>query len=225
MYIMTVVKLFIGESPDLVKFRLVLKRLSRIIIFLNSGNLIRILDDTREFLLQCFNSSRVLIAGLDGSIFSPCKTFPELSQATCCVIIRYTCKPLSPNFSLSPEVSSSNATPVKLHVNNKCPAVLIEGFANKSCADKGALISCSKYPSNSFSQVRPIWFLNSRLFTSALCCVAQFRLFLDTARSNFFRQPSNSFVVSTAIHQERAVFLVNPFSRGSLVTCSPTLCC
>ena len=146
----------------------------------------------------------------------------ELSRATCYISNRYTCKPFSPNFSLSPEVSSSN---VKLHVNTNCPAVLTKGFAIKGCADEGALISFSKYSNNSFSQFRANWLLNSNLLTSGLCCVAQFRRFLDTPRSNFFRQLFNSFVVSGAIHQERALFLYNPFSRGSLFTCVPMLWC
>ena len=76
-----------------------------------------------------------------------------------------------------------------------------------------------------FSHVRPSWLLNSKLFTSALCCVTQFRRFLDTLRSSFQRQFSSSFIVSRAIHQERVVFLVSPFSKEPLVICCPTLWC
>ena len=44
-------------------------------------------------------------------------------------------------------------------------------------------------------------------------------------RSSFFRQLPSSFVVSTAIHQGRTVFLVNPLSRGSPATSFPMPCC
>ena len=99
---------------------------------------------------------------------------PELSRAVCCVSIRYMCRPLSPSFSLSYEVKASSATPAKLHVNINCPAVLTKGIANKCFADEGALFLSSKCSSSNFSQVRPHWFFNSSLFTSALRWVAQF---------------------------------------------------
>ena len=69
----------------------------------------------------------------------------------------------------------------------------------------------------------PRWHVNSKLFTSAFCCVTQFRLVLNTLQSSFFRQISSSFIVSRAIHQERVVFFVSPFPRGSFVICCATL--
>ena len=89
----------------------------------------------------------------------------------------------------------------------------------------GCIISFSKYSSTNFSHVRPSWLLSSKLFTSVFCWSAQFRLFLDTPQSSFFRQTFRFFIVSRAIHQERAVFLVHIFSRGSFVICFPTLWC
>ena len=83
----------------------------------------------------------------------------------------------------------------------------------------------SEYSSSNFSQIRPSWLINSKLFTSAFYCSAQFRLFLHTPQSSFFRQISRFFNQCRAIHQERAVFLANPFSRGSFVICCPTLWC
>ena len=38
---------------------------------------------------------------------------PESSRATCCIINWYICRQLSPNFNLSHDFRSSNATPVK----------------------------------------------------------------------------------------------------------------
>ena len=146
---------------------------------------------------------------------------PELSRAVSCVSIRYMCRPLSPSFSLSYEVKASSTTPAKLHVNINCPAVLTEGFANKCFADECALFLSSKCSSSNFSQVRPNWFFNSSLFTSGLRWVAQFRRFLDTPRSSFFRQLSRCrcFAITRAIHHGRAVILVKPLSSGSLATC------
>ena len=133
---MSVIKNFVQEPSDLVKFRMVLNRLSRIIILFNCGTLIHIQDDTRDPLLQRFTSGRILMADLDGSICchrhdpsQETRLNPELSPPTCCVSIQYTCKVLSPIFSISPEVNSSNSTTAKLLVNNNCPAVLTKVFA------------------------------------------------------------------------------------------------
>ena len=41
-----------------------------------------------------------------------------LPEVRYCIIIRYTCRLVSPNFSLSHGFRSSNATPAKHHVNN-----------------------------------------------------------------------------------------------------------
>ena len=102
---------------------------------------------------------------------------PELSRATCCMSIRYTCRPLSPNFSLSPEVSSSNANPARFQLNNNCPAVVTKGFAIKGCAYEGALNSFSKYSSNSFSQVSSNW-LSTLIYSP--------RLYVWWPNSDFF---------------------------------------
>ena len=130
-----------------------------------------------------------------------------------------------PNLSLSYEVNASNETPARLHENSNCPAVLTKGFAINDDADEGALIASSKYSYSKFSQVRSSWLCNSSLLTSALCWVAQFRLFRDTPPSSPFRQLSSSFMVSRTIHQRRAVILVALLSRGSLVTCLPVSWC
>ena len=154
---------------------------------------------------------------------------PELSRAKCCVSFRYTLRPLSPMFSLSPEASSFNATPARLHVNNNCPAVLTKRFAIKKLCRRGRphfilevlqqfLLSSR---SNSFSLVRPNWLLTSSLFTSALCWVAQFRRFLDTPRSSLFRGslPILSSYPRLSTRSGRY------FSRWSLVTCFILLLC
>ena len=149
-----------------------------------------------------------------GAAFLLARLNPELSRTVCCVSIRYMCRPLSPSFSLSYEVKASSATPAKLHVNINCPAVLTKGFANKCFAFEGALFLSSKCSSSDFFQVRPNWFFNSSLFTSAVSWVAQFRRFLNTPRSSFFRQLSSCFAVTRAIHQGRAVFLSSTLFRG-----------
>ena len=148
-----------------------------------------------------------------------------LREATYCIIIRYTCKLLSPNFSLSHEFRSSNATPAKHNVNKNWRWVRVKEFVIRSWADEGGLISFPKYSSSNFSHVQPSGLPNSNLFNAAFWCLTQFRSFLDTPRSSFFRKFSNSFIVSRSIHQERVVFLVSPFSRGSIVICCPTLWC
>ena len=144
---------------------------------------------------------------------------PELSRAMCCTNNRYTRIPASPSLSLSYEVDASNATPARRYENRNYPAVLTKGIAINDGADEGALIASSKYSSTKFSRVRPSWVCNSSLLTSALCWMAQLRRFRDTSRSIPFRQFSSSFVVSRAVHQGRALFLVAPYSRGSLVSC------
>ena len=138
-----------------------------------------------------------------------------LQEATYCIIIRYTYKLLSPNFSVSHEFRSSNASPAKSHVEKNWRSVRVKGSASRRWADWGAIISFSKYSSTNFSHVRPSWLLSSKLFTSVFCWSAQFRLFLDTPQSSSFRHFSSSLIVSTSIHQERAVFLVTPFSMDS----------
>ena len=127
---------------------------------------------------------------------------PELSRAICCTSIWYTRRTLSPRRSLSCEVNAANALHAKLHVNINCPAVLTKGFAINGNADECALIASSKYSSSMLSQVHLSWFPNSSLLTSAFCGVAQCNRLRDIPRSNFFRQPSNPLVVSTAIHQD-----------------------
>ena len=103
--------------------------------------------------------------------------------------------------------------------------VRVKQFAIRSWEDEGGLISFSKYSSSNISDVRLSWLLNTNLFTSPFCCSAQFRLFLDTPQSSFFRQISSFSIGSRAIYQERAVFLVNPFPIGSFVICCTTLWC
>ena len=134
-----------------------------------------------------------------------------LHEATYCIIIRHTYELLSPNFSLSHEFRSSYGTPVKHHVKQNRRSVRVKGFAIRSWADEGGLISFSNYSSSNLSDVRPSWLLNTNLFTSPFCCSTQFRLFLDTPQSSFFRQFTSFFIVSRAIHHERVVFFVSPF--------------
>ena len=128
-------------------------------------------------------------------------------------------------FIFSHEFRSFNATSAKHHLNNNWRSIWAKMFAIRSWADEGALISFSRYSSSNFSYVRPSWFLKSNWFTSAFCSFAHFQRFLDTPRSSFCRQFSSSFIVSRAIHQERVVFLVSLFLRGSFVICCPTLWC
>ena len=128
-------------------------------------------------------------------------------------------------FIFSQEFRSFNATSAKHHVSNNWRSIWMKMFAIRSWADGGALISFSKYSSSNFSNVRPSWLLNSNLFTTAFCCVAQLRRFLFNHRWSFCRQFSSPFIVSRAIHQERVVFLVSLFSRGSSVICCPTFWC
>ena len=128
-------------------------------------------------------------------------------------------------FLFSYEFRSFKAFSANHHVNNNWRSVWVKMFAIRGWADEGVLISFSKCSSTNFTHVRPSWLLNSNLFTSAFCCLAQFRRFLDTPRSSFFRQFSSFSIVSRAIHQEGALFLVNPFSRGSFLICCPTLWC
>ena len=97
--------------------------------------------------------------------------------------------------------------------------------SDKRIRHQWQLIASSKYSSSRFSQDRPNWFPNSSLLTSAFCWVAQCRHLLDTLRSSSFRRFSSSFVVSRAIHQVRAVFLVALLSKGSQVTCFPMAWC
>ena len=104
-------------------------------------------------------------------------------------------------------------------------SVRVKGFAIRSWADEGWLISFSKYSSSNFSHVRPSWLINSNLFTSAFCCFAQFRRFLYTPRCSSFRHFSRFFIVSKPIHREGAVFLVSLFSGGSFRICCPALWC
>ena len=128
-------------------------------------------------------------------------------------------------FLFSYEFRSFKAFSAKHHVNNNWRSVWVKMFAIRGWADEGGLISFSMCSSTNFTHVRPNWLLKSNLFTSAFCCLAQFRRFLDTPRCSFFRQFSSFSIVSRAIHQEGAVFLVNPFSRGSFLICCPTLWC
>ena len=100
-----------------------------------------------------------------------------LHEATYCIIIRHTYELLSPNFSLSHEFRSSNATPAKHHVKQNRRSVRVKRFAIRSWAEEAALISFSKNSSSNFSQVRPSWLLKANLFTSAFCCLAHFRHF------------------------------------------------
>ena len=104
-------------------------------------------------------------------------------------------------------------------------ALRTKGFAINGNADDGALIASSKYSSSRFSQDCPNWFPNSSLLTSAFCWVVQCRRLRNTPRSSSFRRFYSSFVVSRAIHQGRAVFLVALFSRGLSVTCFPLAWC
>ena len=120
------------------------------------------------------------------------------------------------------EVRSCTETPARHHANSNLHSVLIKVFA---LADKGARISFSKFSSRNFFQVRPSWLLSSILLTSDFCCATQFRHFLDTPLSSFFKQLSGSLIVYRAIHQERAVFLVRRFSSALLVISCPTLWC
>ena len=148
-----------------------------------------------------------------------------LHEATYCILIRYTCK-----FCTRTSVCHmSSDLPMQLQTRTTCKknrrSVRVKRFAIRSWADEGWLISFWKYSSSNFSHVRPSWLLNSNLFTSAFCCFAQFRRFLDTPRCSFFRQFSSFFIVSKPIHQEGAVFLVKPFTRGSILICCPTLWC
>ena len=150
---------------------------------------------------------------------------PEFSRAMCCTNIWYTRIPASPSLSLSYEINVSNANLARLLENSNCPAVLTKGFAFNDEADESALIASSNYSSSKFSQDSPSWLCNSSLLTSALCWVAQFRLLRDTPQSSPFRLFPSSFVVSRAIHQGRAMFLVAPHLRGLLVTCLPVSWC
>ena len=109
-------------------------------------------------------------------------------------------------------------SPAKHHVNNNWPSVFVKGYTIRGCADEGGLISFSKYSICNFYIVRRNWLLTSSLISSG-------HHLLDTPRSSFFRQSSISFIVFRAIHQERAVFLVGPFSRRLFVICCPTLWC
>ena len=83
----------------------------------------------------------------------------------------------------------------------------------------------SAYSSSNFSYTRPS--LASQLQVIHLCFLLrnQLRRFLNNLQSSFCRQFSSSFIVSRAIHQERVVFLVSLFSRGSSVVCWPTFWC
>ena len=140
---------------------------------------------------------------------------PELSRATCCISLRYSCRHFSSSIILSYEVSASSATRGKLQVNINCPAVLTKGFANKGCADEGALISSSKYSNSNFSQVHPSWRLNSNLFTSALCWVVKIRRLLDTPRSSFFQAALQFFRSIQGCPRGASGVSQRFFSRGS----------
>ena len=132
---------------------------------------------------------------------------------------------LLPSFNLSCEVNNSSSIPTRLHANINCPAVLTKGLAINGNADEGVLIASLKYSRSRFCQVRFSWFPNSNLLNSAFCWVAQLRHLRDTPQSSFFRQSSSSFMVSRAIHQGRAVFIVAFLSRGSLATRFPVAWC
>ena len=80
---------------------------------------------------------------------------PELSRAMCCINICYTRIPASPSLSLLYQVNASSTTPVMLHENSNCPAILTKGFAINDGADEVALIASSKYSCSKCSQDRP----------------------------------------------------------------------
>ena len=122
-------------------------------------------------------------------------------------------------------INYPSSIPTRLHANISCPAILTKGFAINDNADEGVLIASSKYSRSRFCQVRFSCFPNSNLLISVFYWVAQLRRLRDTPQSSFFRQSSSSFMVSRAINQGRAVFLVAFLSRGFLVTRFPVAWC